>query len=81
MEILQNVQVSRLTSGVSRSPYHYSIPQYRYICGICRNRGHYDHQCHTLQHLAHAMQSQQTQGYNPTNNPPEYDNNNDQPAF
>ena len=62
-------------------PDYKGIPQYRYICGICRNRGHYDHQCHTLQHLAHAMQSQQTQGYNPTNNTPEYDNNNDQPAF
>ena len=62
-------------------PEYKGIPQYRYICGICRNRGHYDHQCHTLQHLAHAMQGHQSQGYNPTNNPPEYDNNNDQPAF
>ena len=63
-------------------PEYRGIPQYRYICGICRNKGHYDHQCHTLQHLAHAMQSQQIQGYNnPTNNLPEYDNNNDQPAF
>ena len=62
-------------------PEYRGIPQYRYICGICRNKGHYDHQCHTLQHLAHALQGQQAQGYNPVNNTPEFDNNNDQLAF
>ena len=62
-------------------PEYRGIPQYKYICGVCSNKGHYDHQCHTLQHLAHALQSQQGQGYNPVNNTPEFDNNNDQPAF
>ena len=51
-------------------PGYKCIPQYKYVCGVCRNRGHYDHQCHTLQHLAHAMQAQQAQTYN-------YNNNND----
>ena len=45
-------------------PEYKGIPQYKYICGVCRNKGHYDHQCHTLQHLAHAIQTQQAQGYN-----------------
>ena len=57
------------------------IPQYKYVCGVCRNRGHYDHQCHTLQHLAHAIQTQQAQNYNGANTNPENDNGNDQPAF
>ena len=62
-------------------PEYQGIPQYKYICGVCRNKGHYDHQCHTLQHLAHAIQSQQAQGYNPVNNTPEFENNADQLAF
>ena len=46
-------------------PEYRGILQYKYICGICRNKGHYDHQCHTLQHLAHALQSQQATGLQP----------------
>ena len=62
-------------------PQYKGIPQYRYICGICHSRGHYDHQCHTLQHLFHAMQHQSGQAAPQNNN--EYDNTNqhDQQAF
>ena len=56
-------------------PEYQHIPQYRYICGVCRNKGHYDHQCHTLQHLAHAIQAQQAQNYNGPGNSPEIENN------
>ena len=62
-------------------PEYRGIPQYKYVCGVCCNRGHYNHQCHTLQHLAHAIQTQQAQNYNAANANPEIDNGNDQPAF
>ena len=55
-------------------PQYKGIPQYRYICGICHSRGHYDHQCHTLQHLFHAMQQQSDQQMPQSNT--EYDNTN-----
>ena len=62
-------------------PQYKGIPQYKYLCGICHNRGHYDHQCHTLQHLFHAMQLQN--GQNNAQPSIEYDNQNqtDQQTF
>ena len=62
-------------------PQYKGIPQYKYLCGICHNRGHYDHQCHTLQHLFHAMQIQNGQNAQTQNT--EYDNSsqNDQQTF
>ena len=62
-------------------PQYKGIPQYKYLCGICHNRGHYDHQCHTLQHLFHAMQLQTWQ--NTAQPSIEYDNQNqtDQQTF
>ena len=62
-------------------PEYRHIPQYRYICGVCCNKGHYDHQCHTLQHLAHAIQSQQAQNYSGPGISPETENSQDQPTF
>ena len=69
------------TPAGTGDPQYKGIPQYKYICGICHSRGHYDHQCHTLQHLFHAMQQQTGQQVaQPTT---EYDNTNqtDQSAF
>ena len=63
------------------NPEYRHIPQYRYICGVCRSKGHYDHQCHTLQHLAHAIQTQQAQNYNGPGISPETENSQDQPTF
>ena len=70
-----------LHQQVPGNPQYKGILQYKYICGICHGRGHYDHQCHTLQHLFHAMQQQTGQQMaQPTT---EYDNTNqtDQSAF
>ena len=69
------------TPSGTGDPQYKGIPQYRYICGICHSRGHYDYQCHTLQHLFHAMQQQSSQQMPQPNT--EYDNSNqtDQSAF
>ena len=32
-------------------PSYKGIPQHRYICSLCSNRGHYDHQCHYAQQV------------------------------
>ena len=62
-------------------PQYKGILHYRYICGICHSRGHYDHQCHTLQHLFHAMQQQSGQQMPQPNNDYNNTNQNDQSAF
>ena len=69
------------TPSGTGDPQYKGIPQYRYICGICHSRGHYDHQHHTLQHLFHAMQQQSGQHMPQSNT--DYDNTNhtDQSAF
>ena len=69
------------TPAGTGDPQYKGISQYKYICGICHSRGHYDHQCHTLQHLFHAVQQQSGQQMaQPTT---EYDNTNptNQSAF
>ena len=58
-EPIREVMVS--PCQVLGDPQYKGIPQYKYICGICHSRGHYDHQCHTLQHLFYAMQQQSGQ--------------------
>ena len=32
-------------------PSYKGIPQHRYVCSLCSNRGHYDHQCHYAQQV------------------------------
>ena len=54
-----------LTPLGMEDPQYKGILQYCYICCICHSRGHYDHQCHTLQHLFHAMQYQSGQNNHP----------------
>ena len=69
------------TPSDTGDPQYKGIPQYKYLCGICHNRGHYDHQCHTLQHLFHAMQLQNRQSNAPVTT--NYDNQtqNEQQTF
>ena len=32
-------------------PNYKGIPQHCYICSLCSNKGHYDHQCHYAQQI------------------------------
>ena len=32
-------------------PSYKGIPQHRYVCSLCSNHGHYDHQCHYAQQV------------------------------
>ena len=36
--------------GIGHPSYN-GIPQHRYVCTLCSNRGHYDHQCHYAQQV------------------------------
>ena len=40
------------TQGLGHPSYN-GIPQHRYMCTLCSNRGHYDHQCHYAQQVMH----------------------------
>ena len=38
------------SQGIGHPSYN-GIPQHRYVCTLCSNRGHYDHQCHYAQQV------------------------------
>ena len=42
------------TQGLGHPSYN-GIPQHRYMCTLCSNRGHYDHQCHYAQQVMHHV--------------------------
>ena len=49
-------------------PSYNGIPQHRYVCTLCSNKGHYDHQCHYAQQImthatAASFKAQQQEDY------------------
>ena len=40
------------TQGLGHPSYN-GILQHRYMCTLCSNSGHYDHQCHYVQQVMH----------------------------
>ena len=54
------------------NPNYGGIPQYKYLCNVCGNKGHYDHQYHTahqvMQHI-YPVAAQGRQLLNPHASP------------
>ena len=49
------------------NPNYGGIPQYKYICNVCGNKGHYDHQCHTAHQVMQHIYPVAAQGRQPLN--------------
>ena len=49
------------------NPNYGGIPQYKYICNVCGNKGHYDHQCHTAHQVMQHIYPVAAQGKQPLN--------------